>query len=59
MNQELPIIHSLLHLVLIDTWWNVNEEIKGDKMENDMVLIDTWWNVNSFFLLERVKGRWF
>ena len=33
--------------VLIDTWWNVNEEIKSDVKIDDTVLIDTWWNVNA------------
>ena len=33
--------------VLIDTWWNVNEEIKTDVKVDDVVLIDTWWNVNT------------
>ena len=33
--------------VLIDTWWNVNEDkfkAQGSKL---VVLIDTWWNVNE------------
>ena len=34
-------------LVLIDTWWNVNEEQVEETEEQVEVLIDTWWNVNS------------
>ena len=33
--------------VLIDTWWNVNEEDTWPKFIGGMVLIDTWWNVNE------------
>ena len=33
-------------LVLIDTWWNVNEEFTNYLREAGFVLIDTWWNVN-------------
>ena len=32
--------------VLIDTWWNVNENANLAFMEIFAVLIDTWWNVN-------------
>ena len=33
-------------LVLIDTWWNVNEWYNVYKANYFIVLIDTWWNVN-------------
>ena len=33
-------------LVLIDTWWNVNEYAKEELRAEISVLIDTWWNVN-------------
>ena len=33
-------------LVLIDTWWNVNEHGYTEPMKTVSVLIDTWWNVN-------------
>ena len=35
------------NLVLIDTWWNVNEEFTNYLKEAGFVLIDTWWNVNQ------------
>ena len=34
-------------LVLIDTWWNVNELEKLHNLWKSVVLIDTWWNVND------------
>ena len=34
--------------VLIDTWWNVNDESVRKAVAKQGVLIDTWWNVNSF-----------
>ena len=33
-------------MVLIDTWWNVNEYPTGSIYWGAAVLIDTWWNVN-------------
>ena len=33
-------------VVLIDTWWNVNEKCKKYFCFIMDVLIDTWWNVN-------------
>ena len=33
-------------LVLIDTWWNVNNYTSGSIYWGTTVLIDTWWNVN-------------
>ena len=33
-------------LVLIDTWWNVNNGSELVTENPDVVLIDTWWNVN-------------
>ena len=35
-------------LVLIDTWWNVNEWLTAYNEHSASVLIDTWWNVNQF-----------
>ena len=32
--------------VLIDTWWNVNDEYTAKHGKPEAVLIDTWWNVN-------------
>ena len=32
--------------VLIDTWWNVNENTIVQEIDLSIVLIDTWWNVN-------------
>ena len=37
---------SVLILVLIDTWWNVNYYGKISITSAYKVLIDTWWNVN-------------
>ena len=34
-------------LVLIDTWWNVNNSIRERYTGGNSVLIDTWWNVNE------------
>ena len=33
-------------VVLIDTWWNVNDMILSVGQYVDNVLIDTWGNVN-------------
>ena len=33
--------------VLIDTWWNVNQQYHIQEMLTQLVLIDTWWNVNT------------
>ena len=33
-------------IVLIDTWWNVNDFETEDDSWTNPVLIDTWWNVN-------------
>ena len=33
-------------LVLIDTWWNVNNLLFASFHIHASVLIDTWWNVN-------------
>ena len=32
--------------VLIDTWWNVNQDYEISVAGDLFVLIDTWWNVN-------------
>ena len=37
----------LLLLVLIDTWWNVNDDSSSLATSMLKVLIDTWWNVNG------------
>ena len=34
--------------VLIDTWWNVNENTIVQEIDLSIVLIDTWWNVNVY-----------
>ena len=36
-----------LEIVLIDTWWNVNESLRNLVPVEPDVLIDTWWNVNG------------
>ena len=36
-----------MNCVLIDTWWNVNQEKEWMKLTLKGVLIDTWWNVNE------------
>ena len=33
-------------VVLIDTWWNVNDKCVIYSVDDYIVLIDTWWNVN-------------
>ena len=44
--------------VLIDTWWNVNDDIRTNRLHLHKVLIDTWWNVNQEFVdsLLRLSG---
>ena len=37
-----------LFKVLIDTWWNVNDEYVVAHTKIIRVLIDTWWNVNTY-----------
>ena len=44
-------------LVLIDTWWNVNDGITSYTINNGNVLIDTWWNVNTYGELMFDKGN--
>ena len=34
-------------MVLIDTWWNVNNIHAYIVNRLSVVLIDTWWNVNK------------
>ena len=36
-------------IVLIDTWWNVNNFMQVFNAYTSQVLIDTWWNVNINF----------
>ena len=38
--------------VLIDTWWNVNQDNSCRIFQNNFVLIDTWWNVNKLMLAD-------
>ena len=42
-------INILYHnqLVLIETYWNVNEYVTVDFSLTDTVLIETYWNVNK------------
>ena len=49
-NKDDAYIYSI-DRVLIDTWWNVNEEFTNYLREAGFVLIDTWWNVNVDLLL--------
>ena len=35
-------------LVLIETYWNVNQRITCDGIKDRFVLIETYWNVNLF-----------
>ena len=46
-------------LVLIDTWWNVNNVSNTFKTLSASVLIDTWWNVNKVVRFETSVGRLF
>ena len=41
-------------IVLIDTWWNVNELQSPTKQPEQLVLIDTWWNVNVLVVVDFV-----
>ena len=47
MNEAKWIGENSSDAVLIDTWWNVNQEPEEEKVGADAVLIDTWWNVNT------------
>ncbi len=38
-------------IVLIDTWWNVNEWWCYRYFVKNRVLIDTWWNVNCEYII--------
>ncbi len=38
---------TMVDVVLIDTWWNVNDEGLAEYKQRKKVLIDTWWNVNK------------
>ena len=40
-------VSSDVRTVLIDTWWNVNEDFNVSDFLKILVLIDTWWNVNK------------
>ena len=42
-------------MVLIDTWWNVNVEVRGIVAMVSLVLIDTWWNVNVAIAILVIK----
>ena len=43
--------------VLIDTWWNVNEDYLDVLGNIESVLIDTWWNVNKSVLVTYTPGE--
>ena len=45
---------TVIRVVLIDTWWNVNDSVISYNGISETVLIDTWWNVN-FALHETEK----
>ena len=45
--KNLQIILEKPVLVLIDTWWNVNNILNLRFQCIKAVLIDTWWNVND------------
>ena len=47
-------IVSFFGSVLIDTWWNVNDEVNFVNEDNQIVLIDTWWNVNRYGMSEKI-----
>ena len=38
---------NVARIVLIDTWWNVNDKVYTIYNADGVVLIDTWWNVNA------------
>ena len=38
---------NVARIVLIDTWWNVNDKVYTIYNADGVVLIDTWWNVNE------------
>ena len=42
--------------VLIDTWWNVNDQKAESVVEQVDVLIDTWWNVNQEYPYFNLTG---
>ena len=34
------------YIELIDTWWDVNDDIRLTTTQKFTELIDTWWDVN-------------
>ena len=44
-------------LVLIDTWWNVNEAEIAFIHDAKTVLIDTWWNVNTTSFIMSINNH--
>ena len=46
-------------LVLIDTWWNVNQSFGEEQLKEAFVLIDTWWNVNTQSAIPWRVPSWF
>ena len=47
LNQK---IVQICKIVLIDTWWNVNNRPGRIYCSRTVVLIDTWWNVNMMVM---------
>ena len=47
MNKIKNLVNRWGDMVLIDTWWNVNDEFQIGLIVGASVLIDTWWNVNN------------
>ena len=45
--------------VLIDTWWNVNDDALSISDAMKHVLIDTWWNVNAKIKKQAKRNLWF
>ena len=45
MNEEFTNYLKEAGFVLIDTWWNVNQNVVATQKRKYKVLIDTWWNV--------------
>ena len=56
MNEYTRLTVTLVSLVLIDTWWNVNSRQQLSYFPEQFVLIDTWWNVNPYTSNENAIG---
>ena len=57
MNDDKSVIPVPEPVVLIDTWWNVNEIIIIGLSVALLVLIDTWWNVNFYYQHHMILPR--